>query len=351
MKQTKYLLPLNYIKTCLSNSYLPSLDNYLIHFDGQSDQLDKEDLTIWYNQIVNFELLNDLTQKNFNEISIHKGHLVFYKQQQNLYTFHLLYSPDDIQLMFEIIAYKQHINWNLSNPFASFKLTLVLKNLRCSLFHHSICADGRSRLFIRHLNYKSIDLENFGLDYRQQQWLLSQVESKKNILISGATYSGKTTLLQKLIENIAPTEHLAILEDTYELQCQQEQVTHLLASESIHSQKSLGDFLPYILRASPDRIILGELRSSEIIPFVLAMNSGHAGLMATVHANNAVDACHRLNTLFSIYAHQFQLSQEHTGQIIAKGIDLIIHLDQRSVAQIIELKGHHRGQYLYEQRE
>ena len=123
----------------------------------------------------------------------------------------------------------------------------------------------------------------------------------KNLLVSGGTGSGKTTMLNVLGSRIPDTQRLIIIEDSSELQVNSK---HVVNFEARHGdpkrgigEVSIRDLVLSAMRLRPDRIIVGEVRGAEALDLVQIMNTGHDGSMGTVHANNPVDACTRLETL------------------------------------------------------
>ncbi|MGA9116044.1 MAG: ATPase, T2SS/T4P/T4SS family [Bacteroidota bacterium] len=127
--------------------------------------------------------------------------------------------------------------------------------------------------------------------------------TKKNILVSGGTSSGKTTLLNALSELIPTQERIITIEDTFELQLQQPHVVPLETRMNVESwQKpvTLRDLFTSSLRMRPDRIIIGELRGPEALDFLQAMISGHGGSLSTIHADTPEDALERLATLVAL---------------------------------------------------
>lgn len=123
----------------------------------------------------------------------------------------------------------------------------------------------------------------------------------KNIVVSGGTGSGKTTMLNVLGSRIPDTQRLIIIEDAAELQVASEHVVNFETRKadalSGVSEVSIRDLVISAMRLRPDRIIVGEVRGAEALDLVQVMNTGHDGSMGTVHANNPVDACTRLETL------------------------------------------------------
>ncbi len=123
----------------------------------------------------------------------------------------------------------------------------------------------------------------------------------KNIVVSGGTGSGKTTMLNVLGSRIPNTQRLIIIEDAAELQVKAEHVVNFEARKADPvrgvSEVTIRDMVISAMRLRPDRIIVGEVRGEEALDLIQVMNTGHDGSMGTVHANNPVDACTRLETL------------------------------------------------------
>jgi pilus assembly protein CpaF len=123
----------------------------------------------------------------------------------------------------------------------------------------------------------------------------------KNVVVSGGTGSGKTTMLNVLGARIPKTQRLIIIEDATELQVDAEHVVSFEARKGDEARGiepvTIRDLVVSAMRLRPDRIIVGEVRSDEALDLVQVMNTGHDGSMGTVHANNPTDACTRLETL------------------------------------------------------
>ena len=133
-------------------------------------------------------------------------------------------------------------------------------------------------------------------------------------------------------------EHHVIIEDVAEIDGDISNTTHLLSHSS--SGKSLNDYCTYALRMSPKRIFLGEIRSEEIVPFLLAMNTGHKGMMTTIHANNAKDTLLRLSTLFSIFSSSKNgIEFNQVLKLICQCVDNVVFVENKEVTEIIEVYG------------
>jgi pilus assembly protein CpaF len=147
--------------------------------------------------------------------------------------------------------------------------------------------------------YRMADLIRTGmLTEDQASTLTDAVASGQNILIAGATGSGKSTLLGTLADVIPDHERILLIEDTAELHIRKPHVVSAeTQTDTHHSQIAFDDLLRAVLRHRPDRIIVGEVRGPEARTLLDAMNTGHRGTLATIHANSATEALYRIGTL------------------------------------------------------
>jgi len=172
--------------------------------------------------------------------------------------------------------------------------------------------------------------------------LESIVYSRSNVLVSGATSSGKTTLLNSLTALVPATERIITLEDIAELQLAHPHVVRLEARPANAEgagEVTLAQLLRTALRMRPDRLVLGEVRGAEAVQLVQAMNTGHDGSMATVHANSAVDALARLCSLVLQEVPGWPLEAIHDQ--VRRSIDIVIHVgrahdNRRHVIEVCE---------------
>jgi type IV secretion system protein VirB11 len=177
--------------------------------------------------------------------------------------------------------------------------------------------------------YTLIDYVNDGIMSADTARLLSlAVVDRKNILVAGGTSSGKTTLANALLAEMAHLdERVILIEDTRELQCAASDVVALRTRPGI---VGMADLVRSTLRLRPDRIIVGEVRGAEALDMLKAWNTGHPGGIATVHANSAASALYRLE----------QLVQETVAtvprRLIAEAIDMIVFIAGRGLARRIE---------------
>jgi pilus assembly protein CpaF len=192
----------------------------------------------------------------------------------------------------------------------------------------------------------SANLVAYGSVPREMMDLLRGcVIAKLNVVISGGTGSGKTTLLNVLSSFIPEDERIVTIEDSAELRMQQEHVVRLetrppnLEGRGAVTQR---DLVRNTLRMRPDRIVLGECRGEEAIDMLQAMNTGHEGSLATVHANSARDAIGRLETMVGMGMPN--MNDKSIRLTISRAVDLIVQLDRlidgtRRVMSITEVTG------------
>lgn len=184
--------------------------------------------------------------------------------------------------------------YNMANPILSVKLPgghraqFVAGQQNAQKF--SLC--------VRLANEREFQLENYVMDPAERQTLVDCVRTKNTILISGGTGTGKTSFMNALMKHIPMEDRMVILEDVPELKFSQNNVVHFLFSNFAKGQENgrvaaVNELLNATLRMRPDRIIMGEIRKENAFTFCSAINTGHQGSMATVHANTpegAIDA-------------------------------------------------------------
>jgi pilus assembly protein CpaF len=190
------------------------------------------------------------------------------------------------------------------------------------------------------------DLQRFGtLDERAADLLRGVVEGRLNVLVSGGTGTGKTTLLNVLSGFIPGTERIITIEDAVELQLQQ---THVVRLESRppniegRGEVTIRDLVRNALRMRPDRIVIGEVRGGESLDMLQAMNTGHEGSISTIHSNSPRDAISRLETLVLMAG--MDLPLRAIREQIASAIDVVVQIARlrdgsRRVIQITEVQG------------
>jgi pilus assembly protein CpaF len=169
------------------------------------------------------------------------------------------------------------------------------------------------------------------------------VRARCNVVVSGATSSGKTTLLNALAQLVEPTCRVITLEDVAELRLRHPHVVRLETREATPDgvgDVSLEHLLRVALRLRPDRLVVGEVRGAEAVHLLQALNTGHDGSLCTVHANNASDALARLATLVVQHADGWPLAAVHHH--VARAVDAVVHVARspagdRRVVEVAEV--------------
>jgi pilus assembly protein CpaF len=161
------------------------------------------------------------------------------------------------------------------------------------------------------------------------------IQRNENILISGGTSTGKTTLLNALSAYLPATDRVVLIEDTAELQIER---PNLVRFEARREQPGLPavtirDLLRATLRHRPDRIIVGEVRGGEAFDLLQALNTGHAGTLSTIHANSAEQALARFSSC--VVQSGVELPYQAVRYQIADAIDLVLHLGRAQGARVV----------------
>lgn len=171
------------------------------------------------------------------------------------------------------------------------------------------------------------------------------VRARLNVLISGGTGCGKTTILNILSGFIPATERIVTIEDAAELQLRQDHVVRLeTRPANIEGKGEIGqrELVKNALRMRPDRIVVGEVRGAETLDMLQAMNTGHDGSLTTVHANSARDALTRIETMVAMAG--FDLPSKALRYYISSALDVIVQLSRmsdgsRKVVSVQEVNG------------
>ena len=176
----------------------------------------------------------------------------------------------------------------------------------------------------------------------QASAIRSAIDARMNIVISGGTGSGKTTLANAIIAEIvaaAPDDRMVILEDTAEIQCAAENAVSLHTSDTI----DMARLLKSTMRLRPDRIIVGEVRDGAALTLLKAWNTGHPGGVTTIHSNTAMSALRRLEQLTA------EASQQPMQEVIGEAVDLVVSIERtgkgRRVREVIHIEGYRNSRY------
>lgn len=177
------------------------------------------------------------------------------------------------------------------------------------------------------------------------EFIKACVKARLNVVVSGGTGTGKTTMLNVFSSFIPNDERVITIEDAAELQLRQEHVISLESRpKNIEGKGEItrGDLVINALRMRPDRILVGECRSGEALDMLQAMNTGHEGSMTTVHANSPRDALHRLETMVLMAGYDLPLRA--IREQISSALDIVVQLERmrdgtRKVVNVSEVQG------------
>ena len=186
-------------------------------------------------------------------------------------------------------------------------------------------------------------IEEGRIEAKYADYLRDMIKRRKNIIVSGGTSSGKTTLGNALIKEmlgISPNDRLLLMEDTKELQCATKNKDSFTTCEGI----TMRDILKVILRCRPDRIIVGEVRDGAALELLKAWNTGHSGGFATLHADSAWESLIRMEQMI------LEVTQSPMKELIGSAVDVVVYMKEygkigRQVVEILEVTGYKNGEY------
>jgi len=219
---------------------------------------------------------------------------------------------------------------------------------RVNIIIPPLCLNGPTisiRKFAKNV-FTEADMLRVGtLNQKMIDFLRACVTARQNIVVSGGTGTGKTTLLNMLSNFLPSSERIVTIEDSAELQLNQKHLVRLEARPPNiegKGQVTIRQLVINALRMRPDRIIVGEVRGGEALDMLQAMNTGHDGSLTTAHSNSARDTLHRIETMVLMAGTDMPLRA--IREQIASAFDMIIHLERmsdgsRKVVQVAEVQG------------
>lgn len=261
------------------------------------------------------------------------------------------YNPEQLRSLAVDLATACSARLDDAHPFADGILTDLPGGIDADALRlHAALAPpvgGGAAISLRLLQHSSHALE----DLRQSGAIAEPlagpvarlVASRRNMLVSGGTGTGKTTLLAALLGSCPPQERIIVVEDTRELMPRHRNLVTMTArtpNADGHGRLSMQDLVRHSLRMRPDRLVVGEVRGAEIADLLVALNTGHAGSAGTIHANSAEAVPGRLIALGAMAG----LQPRALAHQAADGIDVILHMQrhgrQRRLAHISTLELH-----------
>ncbi|MET1086198.1 MAG: CpaF family protein [Arthrobacter sp.] len=287
-----------------------------------------------------------LNEAAVSEIMVNGPEKVYVEREGKLTLTSARFSSEDhLRRIIERIVTKVGRRIDESSPMVDARLA---DGSRVNAIIPPLAVNGAS-LTIRKFGQVPLTVDNlisFGtLTPEMAELLQACVQARLNILVSGGTGTGKTTLLNVLSSFLPDDERIVTIEDAVELQLQQGHVVRLESRPRNIEGKgeiSIRDLVKNSLRMRPDRIVIGEVRGGESLDMLQAMNTGHDGSISTVHANSPRDAIARLETLVLMAG--MDLPLRAIREQIASAINLIVHISRlrdgtRRVTHVTEVQG------------
>lgn len=274
--------------------------------------------------------IEKLMELDFNELMFNNWQTVFLEDSHGIKQHPaVFYSREDYLRHFHSFLAKHNQRVSIDKPIVHFDLYNVF---RVTIVHEHITQTDPlisiRKSSIRFLTRQELLSSGFVTSH-EFDLLERLVRERQSIFISGETSSGKTTLLNYLLQSVPSDERLIIIEDTKEIQVtDKSNVVYLRTSEQEFQVKecTTSDLVKASLRMRPDRIILGEIRRDEVIDFLHAINTGHQGSLSTGHGNSPSDMIARLELLLL----EAGLPIEAVKRYLGHGIDYIVQLGGKS---------------------
>ncbi|MFC3848505.1 ATPase, T2SS/T4P/T4SS family [Helicobacter baculiformis] len=245
----------------------------------------------------------------------------------------------------EQLATYRHQRFDLNHP--KLSTSIPTTQYRVNALHPSVTANHAIAINIRIPNTAKFPLEAFclgekcvkkGLAYTDFSNLVQQ---GKNILVSGGTASGKTSFVNCLIEYIPDSERVVSIEDSPELKIPHENKVNIVVGKSEDTHYTYEDALNSAMRMSPDRLLLGEIDTRNVALFLRLANTGHRGMISTLHANSVEDAFLAIAMNIKIGSGK-DIGMEALLDFFIAGMDTIIqivrHGHQRMIADVLDVK-------------
>ncbi len=280
-----------------------------------------------------------LRDKEINEIMINGPGQVWIEKKGKLILTEIFIGLPAIQTLIEKIISPLGLRIDRTNPQVDARLK---DGSRVHIIAPPLAIDGPYITIRRFLKHK-FNLNDFGCSNTTKEMLLEAVETRKNIVISGGTSTGKTTMLNVLTSQIQ-NQRIVTIEDTAELSLDTQNLVRLQTrSANVEGicEISQRDLVKTALRMRPDRIVLGEARGEEAFDMIQAMNTGNNGSLSTCHANSTDDTLSRLETMMLMADTGLTLGA--IREQIKSALDIVIYLKKaedgkRQVASIKEIR-------------
>lgn len=232
--------------------------------------------------------------------------------------------PDDVAHLVEVISRVSGRRVDALSPVLDAQLP---NGSRVCVVLPPIAHHGTS-INIRNFPSRTLPLAAFGSESVCNE-VRQLVTSRANVIVSGATSTGKTSLISAATEWFSPQERVVCVEDTAEITCRYPHAVYLQTRPSNQDGRgeiTLQQLVSTSLRMRPDRLLVGEVRGHEVVDMLLALSSGHTGSWTTVHSASATDTVNRLVSL--LLRHHPQWSRSSAHDLVTTAIDTVIHLER-----------------------
>lgn len=291
-------------------------------------------------------LLKELSKKaGVTEVIINTHQNVFVEHNGELVKLNVELKAPDLDLFAMDVAKLNQKQFGPSHPILDGSLP---DGSRVNVIAKEYALGGPAITIRRYLkNIKTFDTTPgvFGLDQQWIQFMKALVAAKCNVVISGGTGVGKTTFLNLMLQEIEPTQRIVTIEDTRELNFSLPNVVRMESRTANFTGGvvlTMRDLVKNTLRMRPDRVVIGEVRGAEVFDLLQAMNTGHDGSMASVHANSPAESLNRIENLYLLAG--YDVPVRAIRQQIGTAIDFVVQLKRtregkRVVGQVTELAG------------
>ena len=322
-----------------------------IYLSGYRKLMMKQEL---FNSVRRLDLLQELVDdKEISEIMVNGAGDIFYERNGRMYRWEKSFeSNEKLEDVIQQIVAGANRQVNEASPIVDARLS---DGSRVNVVLKPIALNGPI-LTIRKFPEKPMDMDCLiregAITQEAAEYLKKLVKAKYNIFISGGTSTGKTTMLNALMQYVPISERVITIEDSAELQIHNIHNLVKLEARSANAegehQVSIRDLIKSAMRMRPDRIIVGEVRGAESVDMIQAMSSGHDGSISTGHAGSAEEMLSRLETMILMGT---EIPLVAARKQIASAIDIVIQLERlrdksRRVTEITEVVGFENGEII-----
>ncbi len=293
-----------------------------------------------------WKLLQELNQKGgVSEVIINNPESIFIEHQGDLIKINAKLNAQEVWTFAQEVARLNQKHFDAAHPILDGTLP---DGSRINMITKDYALGGPAitiRRYLKTLTDLTSSASAYRLNTKWVDFFKSLIKARMNVVITGGTGTGKTTLLNLLVQEVSPLERLVTIEDTRELSFQLPNVVRLESrTAETHgiAPLSIRDLVKNALRMRPDRLLIGEIRGPEAFDLLQVLNSGHRGSLCSLHANSPGEAITRLENLFLLAG--VDVPVRAIRHSISTAVDFFIHLKRlpdgkRVVSQVTEVSG------------